>query len=147
MEASHSNWMTSCLGAFLCQGSSLHIRRPSMRVLILTVFLFSLLTFAIFGSLLTSFLSVKRADAPLNTLEEIMASGMRVTVMDGTAFRGFFAQAPRGSLQGEMWRTRMSFPLPPSGDGAMDEFYRRENVAFVTNPKVRFSPTPSTFLV
>ena len=133
-----STWIHSIVGSFLCQSSSLKINRISMRILFISSLLFGLISFTVFGALLTSYLSVKMPVEQLDSLEDVEMLDLDIYLLGGSSFEGFFSTAPVGTINQRLWDKKLSKSREfrdPNYDNLLTKFIDNEKSVFLTNGK------------
>lgn len=95
------------LGGCVCQGASIALEKPCVKVLFFTAVVFGFVIFATFGALLTSYLSVSKNTNVYDTLEDIDKANLDVFVLGGTSYEGIFSQAKPDTPGRSIWDKKL----------------------------------------
>ena len=131
------DWIYAISMTFLCQGSTFPLNTLSMRILFASGIFFGLLSYTVFGALLTSFLSVRIPIEVVDSLEAIHKGDLNVYVLGGSFFEGIFSHASPNSIAGHIWEHTLKDQYElrsPNFDTLINGFYNTEdNAVFFTN--------------
>lgn len=81
--------------------------KPSLRVLTLTMLIFSYVVFSTYNAVLTSFLATREISVPVQTLDDFLKPDVKLALKAGTATYDMFRYAKEGSLFQQIYETKI----------------------------------------